>query len=139
MLRQKVHSHILMAINKQNNRHKTAPKTHIAFIMPRSKGIGRCHKSGTGNYRCRQQGNDHDNRCSNFKDSHVKSNEFSSPGISVFPPLNNSVMDPPHVSSVGQQSSSSSKNSTRRMAIRFIVASSSTSRIPSTEIKKGEK
>ena len=39
-----------MAIDKQNNRHTISPQTHIVFIMTRSKkGIGRCHKSGTGN------------------------------------------------------------------------------------------
>ena len=36
-----------MAINKQNNRHTKPPQTHIAFIMPRPKIIGSCHKSVT--------------------------------------------------------------------------------------------
>ena len=36
----KLGSHLLLAINKENNRHTTPPQTHIAFIMPRTKGIG---------------------------------------------------------------------------------------------------
>ena len=31
----KIGSHLLMAIDKQNNRHTTPPKTHVVFIMPR--------------------------------------------------------------------------------------------------------
>jgi hypothetical protein len=38
-----------VTINKQSNYYIT-PQTYIAFIMPRSsKGVGRSHKSGTGN------------------------------------------------------------------------------------------
>ena len=48
-------SRILMAINKQNNRHTIPPQTHISFIMPYFKGIGSRHKSGTGNNQGRQQ------------------------------------------------------------------------------------
>ena len=51
LLRQKFVSHLLMAIDKQNNRHTTPPETHIEFIMPRFKGIGSRHKSGTGKIR----------------------------------------------------------------------------------------
>ena len=51
-----------------------------------------------------------DNRCFNFKDSHSKSNEFSSPVIPVPPPLNDSVISTPQISLVCQQSSSSSQN-----------------------------
>ena len=83
---------------QQNNRHTTPPQTHIAFIMPRPKGIGRYHKSGTGNNQGRQQKTPHDNRCFNWKDSHSKSNDLSSPVISVSPPLNNSVINPPQLS-----------------------------------------
>ena len=46
----------MMAIDKQNIRHTISPQTHIVFIMPRSKkGLGRCHKSGTGNIQGRRQ------------------------------------------------------------------------------------
>ena len=38
--KKKIGSHLLLAINKQNNMHKTPPQTHIAFIIPRPKGIG---------------------------------------------------------------------------------------------------
>ena len=94
-----------MAINKQNNSHTTPPKNHISFIMPRPKGIGSCHKSGTGNNQGSQQTTHHDNRWSNFKYSQSKSNELSSPVISFSPPSNNSVINPPQLSLVGQQSS----------------------------------
>ena len=40
-----------MAINKQNKRHTTLTKTHIVVIMPRPKGVGSHHKSGTGKIR----------------------------------------------------------------------------------------
>ena len=56
-------SHVLLAINKQNNMHTIPPQTHIAFIIPRPKGIGSRHTC--------------DNQCFNFKNSHSKSNEFS--------------------------------------------------------------
>ena len=42
-------------MNKQNNRHTTPPQTHIAFIVPRPKGIGSRHKSGTGKNQGRQR------------------------------------------------------------------------------------
>ena len=51
----KIGSHFLMAINKKNNRHTTPPQAHIAFIMPRPKGIVSRHKSGTLNYQGRIQ------------------------------------------------------------------------------------
>ena len=100
---------IFMAINKQNSRHTTPPQTHIAYIIPRPKGISRCHKNGTGNNQGRQRTNPHDKQCSDCKYSHSKSNELSSPVISVSPPLNNWVINPPQLSSVGQQSSRSSQ------------------------------
>ena len=59
-----------MAIKKQNNSHTTPQQTHITFIMPHPKGIGRFHKSGTGKNQGRQQTTPHDNRCFNRKDSH---------------------------------------------------------------------
>ena len=37
-----------------NNRNITPPQTHITFIMPRPKGIGGRHKSGTGKNQGRQ-------------------------------------------------------------------------------------
>ena len=48
----KIGSHLMMAIDKPNNRHTISPQTHIVFIMPLpNKGLGRCHKSGTRNNR----------------------------------------------------------------------------------------
>ena len=102
-----------MAINKKNNRHTTPPQTHITFIVPRPKGIGICHKSGTGKNQGRQRTTSHGNRCFNRKDIHSKSNELSSPVIPVPPPLNDSVINPPQLSSVRQQSSRSSQNTPR--------------------------
>ena len=67
------------------------------------KGIGGHHKNGTGNNQGRQQTTPLDNRCFNRKDSHSKINELSSPVIPVSPPLNNSVINPPQLSSVRQQ------------------------------------
>ena len=81
--------------------------------MPRPKGIGSRHKSGTGKNQGRQRTTPRDNRCFNCKDSHSKSNELSSPVIPVPPPLNNSVINPPQLSSVRQQSSRSSQNTPR--------------------------
>ena len=107
--RQKVGSHLLMAINKQNNRHTTPPQTHIEFIMPRFKGIGSCHKIGTGNNQGRQQTTPSNNLCFNRKDCHSKRNRLSLPVIYVSPQLNNSVINPYQLSSVDQQSSISSQ------------------------------
>ena len=106
----KIGSHLLLDINKQNNRHTTPPQTHIAFIVPRPKGIGSWHKSGTGNNQGRQQTTPFDNRYFNLKEIHSKSNELSSLVMSVPPPLNNSVINPPQLSSIRQQPSRSSLN-----------------------------
>ena len=101
----------MMAIDKQNNRHTISPQTHIAFIVPNSKKVlGRCHKSGTGNNQGRRQTTPRDNRGFNCNDCHSKSNELSSPVISVSLPLNNFVINPPQLSLVCQQSSRSSHN-----------------------------
>ena len=81
--------------------------------MPRSKkGIGGGHKSGTGNNQGRRQTTPCDNRVFNRNDCHSKSNNLSLPVISVSIPLNNSVINPPQLSSVCQQSSRSSHNTT---------------------------
>ena len=56
-----------------------------------------------------------DNRCFNIKDSTSKSNELSSPVITVPHPLNDSLINPPHLSLVCQQSSSSSHNTTHEL------------------------
>ena len=81
--------------------------------MPRSKkGLGRCHKSGTGNNQDRRQTTPSDNRGFNRNDCHSKSIEMSLLVISVSLPLNNLVINPPQLSSVCQQSSSTSHNST---------------------------
>ena len=79
--------------------------------MPRSKkGLGRCHKSGTGNNQGRRQTTHHDKQGFNRKDCHSKSIEISLPVISVSLPLNNLVINPPQLSSVCKQSSRSSHN-----------------------------
>ena len=99
-----------MAIKKQNNRHTTPPQTHIVFIIPHSKGIGRYHKSGTRNNQGRKRTTTHYNRCFNCKDSHSKSNKLSLPVIYISPSFNNSVINLSQLSLVGQQSSRSSQN-----------------------------
>ena len=103
-------SHLLMAINKKNNRHTTPPQTHIAFIVPRFKVIGSRHKSRIGNNQGRQRMTPRDNRCFNCNDCQSKSNKLSLTVISVSPPLKNSVINPYQLSSVRQQSSRSSQN-----------------------------
>ena len=108
--RQNVGSHLLFAINKQNNRHTTTPQTHISFIMSCPKGVGSRHKSETGNNQGRQWTTPCDNRCFNLKYIHSKINELSSPVISVPLPFHNSFINPPQLSSVCQRSSRSSQN-----------------------------
>ena len=108
--RQKVGSHFLIATDKQNNRHTISPKNHIVFIMPRPKGIVSRHKIGTCNNKGRQRTTPCDNRCFNRNYCHSKINGMSLPVISVSPPLNNPVINPSQLSSVRQQSSSSSHN-----------------------------
>ena len=99
LLRQKCVSHLLMAIDKKNNRHTISPQTHIVFIMPRSKkGLGRCHKNGTGNNQGRRQTTPRDNWCFNCNACHSKSNELSLLVISISLTLNSSVINPPQVS-----------------------------------------
>ena len=112
LLRQNVGSCLLMAIKRQNNRHTTLPRTHIAFIMPHPKGIGSRHKSWTGNNQGRQRNNPCDNWWFNCKEIHSKSNDLSSPVIYVPPQFISSVINPPQLSLVRQQSSRSSQNST---------------------------
>ena len=82
--------------------------------MPRSnKGLGRCHKSGTGNNQGRRRTTPHNNRSFNRNDYHSKSIEISLPVISVSLPLNNLVVNPPQLFSVFQQSPRSSHSSPR--------------------------
>ena len=57
----------------------------------------------------------HDNQCLNSNHSNSKSNELSSPVISMLPPLNDSVINPTQLYSVIQQSSSSSHNTTHEL------------------------
>ena len=79
--------------------------------MPRfNKCLGRCHKSGTGNTQGRRRTTPRDNRGFNNNECHSKSNKLSLPVIFVSLPMNNSVINPPQLSSVCQQSSSSSHN-----------------------------
>ena len=73
----KIGSHLLMAINKQNNRHTILPQTDILFIMPCPKGIGSHHKSGKGKNQGRQQTTPRYNRCFNRNNRHSKRNELS--------------------------------------------------------------
>ena len=94
-----------MAIDKQNNRHTIPPQTHITFTVPRFKGIGSFHKSGTGNNQGRQRTTPQDNRWFNCNYCHSNSNEMSLPLISFSPPFNNSVINPSQLSSVRQQHS----------------------------------
>ena len=102
-------SHLLMAIDKQNNRFTISPQTHIVFIMPRSnKGHGRCHNSGTGNNQVRWRTTPSDNRGFNCNDCHSKINNLSLLVISVSLPLNNLVINPPQLSLICQKSSRSS-------------------------------
>ena len=61
------------------------------------------------------QNNPRDNRCFNIKESNSKRNELPSPVIPVPPLFNDSVIKPPQLSSVGQQSSRSSKNTTHEL------------------------
>ena len=98
LLRKNIGSNLLLVINKKNNMHTTPPHTHIAFIMPRPKGIVSCHTR--------------DNRCFNCKTSHSKRNEWSPLVIPVHPPLNDSVINTPQMSSVRQHPYSSSYNTT---------------------------
>ena len=110
----KIGSHLMMAFDKQNNRHTISPQTHIVFIMLCSKkGLGRCHKSGTGNNQGRRQISPRDKRGFNRNDCHSKSNKLSLPVISISLPLHNSVINPPQMSSVCQQSSRSLHNTPR--------------------------
>ena len=107
-------SHLIMAIYKQHKRHKISPQTHIVFIVPcYKKGLGRCHKSGTGKNQGRRRTTPRDNRGFNCNNCHSKSKEMSLPVISVSLPLNNSVINPPQLSLVCKQSSRSSPNSPR--------------------------
>ena len=82
--------------------------------MPRSKkGLGRCHKSGTGNNQGRRRTIPRDNRCFNRNDCHSKSIDMSLPVISISLPLNNLVINSPQLSSVCQQLYRSSPKSPR--------------------------
>ena len=77
--------------------------------MPRSKkGLGRCHKCGTGNNQGRWRTTPCNNRGINRNGFHSKSIEMSLPVISVSLPLSNLVINPPQLSSVCYQSSGSS-------------------------------
>ena len=56
-----------------------------------------------------------DSRCFNSKDSNSNSNDLPSPVIPVPTTFNDSVINPPHISSVGKQSSSSSHKTTHEL------------------------
>ena len=91
--------------------HTISPQTHILFVMPRPKGIGRWNKSATRNNQGRPRTTPLDNRVSNRDDCHSKSIETSLTGISVYLSLNNSVINPPQMSSVCQHSKSNELSS----------------------------
>ena len=81
---------------------------YFIFQLPRSnKGLGRWHKSGTGNNRGRPRTTPRNNQVSNRNDYHSKSIKTSLTAISVYLPMNNSVINPPQMSSVCQQLSRS--------------------------------
>ena len=63
-------------LKNNNNSNTTTPQTHIAFIVPRLKGIGSHNKSGTWKNQGRQRTNTCDKWCFNSKDSHSKSNKL---------------------------------------------------------------
>ena len=71
------------------------------------------HKSGTGNNQGRRRTAPRDNRGFNRNDCHSKRNWLPLPVIYVSLPWNNSVINPPQLSSVCQQSFRSSPNSPR--------------------------
>ena len=105
-------SHLMMAIDKQNNRHTISSQTHIVFIMPRSKkGLGRCHKSDAGKNQGSRRRTPRDNQGFNRNNCHSKSIKMSLLVIYVSLPLNNLVINTPQLSSVCQQSSRSSHSS----------------------------
>ena len=80
--------------------------------MPRSKkGLGRWHKSGTGNNQGRRRTTPRNNRGSNRTDCNSKSTETSLPAISVSLPLNNSFINTPQMLSVFQYSKSNELSS----------------------------
>ena len=75
--------------------------------MPRNKKVlGRWHKCGTGNNQGRRQTTPRNNQVTNRNNCHSKSIETSLTAISVYLPLNNSVINPPQMSSVCQNSKS---------------------------------
>ena len=140
LLRQNICSQILLDINKQNNSHRTLPQTHIAFILPCPKGIGSRHRIGTGNNRGRKQTTPCDNRCFNSKDSHSKRNAFSLSVIPVLPPLNDSVIIPPQLSSVCQQSYTSAQKKTldsQAYSIHGGTSSDPSNTVPPPSTKSG--
>ena len=73
----------------------------------------------------RQQITPRDNQCFDLKESHAKINELSSPVITVPPPLNDSVVNPPHMSLIFQQSYSSSQNTTPELQASSIPGGTS--------------
>ena len=92
--------------------HTISPQTHILFIVPRSKkGLGRWHKSGTGNNQGRRRTTPRNNQVYNCNDCHSKSIETSLTAISVYLTLNNSVINPPQMLSVFQHSKSNELSS----------------------------
>ena len=113
LLRQKGGSNLFIAIDQQKSRNTTPLQAHIAFIMPCFKGIGSRHKSGTRNNEGMQGRNPRDNRCFNWNNCHSKRNKLSLTVIYISPPLDNLVINPYQLSSVCQQSSSSSQNTPR--------------------------
>ena len=90
--------------------HNITTNSYFIRHATSKKGVGRCHKSVTGNNQGRRRTTPRDNRGFNRNGYHSKSIGMSLPVISVSLPLNHSVINPPQLSSVCQQSSRSSHN-----------------------------
>ena len=104
---------VVWSVNVRQSQ-RVSPQTHILFFMLHSKKVlGRCHKSGNGNNQERRRTTPRDNRGFNRIYCQSKSIEMSLPVIYVSLPLNNSVINPPQLSSVCQNSSMTSPNSSR--------------------------
>ena len=83
-----------------------SPPLNHSVINPSHLSSG-CQQSSRSLYNT-----PHDNQCFNRKDSNSNINDLTPPLITVTPPFNDSVINTTQLSLVGQQSSSSSHNTT---------------------------
>ena len=84
----------------------------------------------------------HDIRCFNTKESNSKSNDFPSTVIPVPPPLDDSVINPTHLSSVCQESSSTLHNTTNEFQAYSIPGRTSpdpSNTMPTKSTKNGSR